>query len=341
MPNLKSNDGFILPVTLFVLAAILIAVGWYGSWTSTMLKKANEQADAAQFEQDWRSTYAILMYNISLGETSTKGMRFPLPVTRTIIESHGQKESDTTEISFDDKCYKGIGDVRFSVQDENGLIGVKIMASEQLGNLLFQMGISYEKHGPLLDKLRDYQDSDRLLRLNGAEEREYKRAGKNRPANTPLLNPVEIFNVLGWGELKELWGNPEFRRLITVNSSGPPNFNTAPPGALLTIPRINDTVASLIVAGRKKKGYISLSELEASIGQSTGLNPFGLSFFSSYYQRITFWNRNGSLVREIVIKRTPMANKQRPWYVDYEITAPGTTDIALKSCESLEEIFSN
>lgn len=333
-----SEKGFILPVTLFVLAAIILAVGWYSTWTSRMLHRAGTQKDAVQFELDASSTMALLLFQLSQGKTSHRGMLLP---SQEISPAPGMPDKPTPlEVFFDDTCYHGTGRVKFSIQDEFGLIGVRLYSTAQLKVLLSLMGIAPEEQAALLDKAADYQDPDDLTRLNGAEEKLYTRKGMAGPANAPLLTPMELYNVLGWNHLDKLWWNSEFQRLITTHSSGIPAMNTAPPLALQTIPLVDESVAATIVARRKDHGFASLSSLEAAIGLSLGIDPFGLSFYSSRYLRISLWQANIPFIREIHVTLHRMADKQTPWTLEYERIIPKPANIDQQSCETVEEIFS-
>jgi hypothetical protein len=324
-----------------VLAAILIAATWYGAWTSKMLTVASKQQESQKFEQDAQSTFSLVMHHIALGESSPRGMYLEGKPAKPLVDSLGASSVSRLELAFDDRCYQGVGDVRFSIQDENGLIGVNFFSKPQLGTLLSLMGVAIEEQGPLIDKLEDYIDSDNLLRLNGAEEKQYERAGKKGPANALLLNANELYNVLEWNTIPDLWEKSDFSRLITVASMGTPNFNTAPKLALMTVATINESLAATIVEKRRQRGYDSLSALEAAIGQPLGLDPLGLGFYPGHYLRISLWHPAMSVMREIHVNLTPIAEKQQPWFIDYEITVPVPAQNKLNSCEPVAEIFSH
>ncbi len=341
---LRSADGFILPATLFVLSAILVAATWYASWTSSMLRKASGQIDHSRFEQDAQSTFSVLMHNVATGHPSRRGIYPGKQMSADTANVFGAPQEDlpegSFELAFDDTCYRGIGDVLFSIQDESGLIGVSFFTKNQMRSLLTLNGVAVERQGALIDKLQDYLDPDDLLRLNGAEKNEYRRAGKEGPANARLLNATELYNVLEWDTIPGLWETSDFRRLITVATIGVPNLNTAPKAALMTVPTINETLATAIVENRKQRGYSSLTAVEAAVGRRLGLDPFGLGFYPGKQLRISLWHPALHIMREIHVQLTPEAENQQPWFIDYEIIVPRPPHTQLKNCETVTEIFS-
>lgn len=306
-----------------------------------MLNKAGRQVDYERFEEDAQSTFSLVMHRIALSESSPRGIFLERQAPETSAASLNDPLAGPRELLFDDTCYQGIGDIRFSIQDENGLIGVNFFSQDQLRSLLSLMGVAVAQQGALIDKLKDYLDSDPLLRLNGAEEKEYERAGKQGPANALLLNATELYNILDWDAVPDLWEKSPFRRLITLATLGVPNLNTAPKLALMTVSTINESLAATIVEKRKQRGYSSLAALEAALGQPLGLNPLELGFYTGRHLRISIWHPALSFIREIHIHLTPIAEKQQPWFIDYEITVPQPAQDKLNPCETIEEIFSH
>lgn len=92
----------------------------------------------------------------------------------------------------------GIG-LRVSIIDESGKIDINTAAEPLLLSVLQQLGgISAEEAARLVDALGDWRDADDLRRPNGAEEADYRAAGRSyRPANAAFESVEDLQRVLG------------------------------------------------------------------------------------------------------------------------------------------------
>lgn len=139
-----------------------------------------------------------------------------------------------------------IGDARVVVRmrDTAGLVDLNRAPTELL-EVLADLALEGEGEAPgegtavpsrdaLVDALLDWRDADDLKRLHGAEEREYRAAGRTYgPRNAPFENVHELRYVLGF--------SPErFQRIapyVTVHSRLPGvNAKFSLPGLLEAIP---------------------------------------------------------------------------------------------------------
>ena len=333
------RDGFILPATLFVMAAVIVAAGVYSSWVSHMVSLAGEQKDFARLEIDRNATLSVLLYHMSLGERTKSGVLLSLPLPEGSDSLQAAQTSSYLTLRLDDHCYKGIGDVRFSIQDKNGLFGVNQYNRAQFGRFLGVYGVPVERYGQLLDTLSDYTDNDDFLHLNGAEKNEYLHEGYPPPPNRMLITPQELGNVLGWERESKLWQSETFRRNITIATAGIPNFNTAPLEVLQSVYGINRTIAAAIIEKRGGGGYTDLADMEQKIGYNIEVDQLGVVFFPGYSMRLTFWHSQLSSMREVNIRFTPYADGLGPWQIESVINlARGEMQVNAK-CENIEELF--
>jgi general secretion pathway protein K len=127
--------------------------------------------------------------------------------------------------------------VRVSIQDESGKIDLNTASDPLLQGLFKSVGLSEEFSLALLDAVVDWRDPDKLKRLHGAEDDDYRAAGKSYvPSNAPFQTVDELQRVLGM--------TPNlYRKLapaLTVYS-GLPGFNSAvaPREVLLALPGVN------------------------------------------------------------------------------------------------------
>ena len=134
------------------------------------------------------------------------------------------------------------GLLRIFIQDESGKIDLNTASEALLTGLFRSVGVGAEAAATLVDSVQDWRDSDKLRRLNGAEEAEYLAAGKTyAPSNAPFETVDELQRVLGM--------TPDLFRLVepalTVYSKQPGiNTAVAPRSALLAIPGVNPEMVS-------------------------------------------------------------------------------------------------
>lgn len=88
--------------------------------------------------------------------------------------------------------------IAISVTDESGKIDINTAPVELLTSLFLAAGQDERTAQTLGDSIADWRDEDRLVRVNGAEERQYRRAGRGyRPRNGAFQSVGELRDVLG------------------------------------------------------------------------------------------------------------------------------------------------
>jgi general secretion pathway protein K len=89
--------------------------------------------------------------------------------------------------------------IEVSIQDELGKIDINFASEETLANLFVELGVDRGRANALAAAIADWRDEDDLLRANGAERDDYKRAGYlYGPANSAFRSPTEVERVLGF-----------------------------------------------------------------------------------------------------------------------------------------------
>ncbi len=130
------------------------------------------------------------------------------------------------------------GEIEISLQDELGRIDLNTAPQELMQALFASTDMDDDAAGALADAVADYRDEDDLVRLNGAEARDYRAAGlRHEPKNAPFEAIEELRLVLGMSAAL-------YRRvagLVTVHSRRPwINLATAPLGVLSALPGLDD-----------------------------------------------------------------------------------------------------
>jgi general secretion pathway protein K len=138
--------------------------------------------------------------------------------------------------------------LRISILDESGKIDLNTASDSLLQGLFKSMGLGEDGSVALLDAILDWRDADKLKRLHGAEEDEYRSVGKSYgPSNAPFETVEELARVLGMDA--EL-----YRKLapaLTVYSKQP-GVNTAVASSevFLAIPGVNAGIVEQYLAQR-------------------------------------------------------------------------------------------
>jgi general secretion pathway protein K len=95
-----------------------------------------------------------------------------------------------------------------------------------LKRLFARWGLAPEQVSMLVDALRDWVDADDKTGLNGAEKRDYEKAGfRGMPFNRPFREVEEMMMVFGMTELDAM--RPDWREWFTVYGGGKVDVNDA------------------------------------------------------------------------------------------------------------------
>lgn len=249
----SGQKGFVLVLTLAVLAIVTIAAGHFAE----RVMRVMEQAQRAQ-----KNTQALL----GIADTRAE-ILFRLGTTRMSLYGLGQGPDDS--IALDNRPYRGVGESLVRLQDNRGLLNLNIVGDDRLYRLLGILDVPADQRGRLIDTLRDYVDDDSLKRLNGAEAPEYEAAGLPPPRNERLTTPFEPQRIIGWRGLRQLWDDDRLPSLTTISYSVALNPNTAPWEVLATLPGVTNEIAQNIIVKRQLMPITS----ESQIAQLSGISP--------------------------------------------------------------------
>jgi general secretion pathway protein K len=264
-----SQRGFVLVLTLWVLAAIAIAAAYFGERVQTSLRLASARQDLAEAQVTLSNARAELLYRLAITPISQQGLGDPPFVIR-----------------LDGRTYEDAG-TWVQLQDAGGLISLNSPNEAFLTRLLGQLGVPQERQASLVDALRDYVDEDDLRRLNGAESAQYRAIGRpDLPRNAPLVTVQEARDVFGWAQEAGLWERGGLAELVTTEGDGRLNPNTAPARVLQVLPGVTADLAQVIVA-RREVQHVGADWLDATLGtQYSGiLSP--INGFPSPVTRVT------------------------------------------------------
>jgi type II secretory pathway component PulK len=130
-------------------------------------------------------------------------------------------------------------DVRLTTEEARLNINVLLTQGDQvlLPRLFASWGMKPEFSTALLDALRDWVDEDDKTRLNGAERRDYQKAGLDGlPYNRPFREVEEMLLVRGMEQVNQ--ARPDWRDWFTVLGDGRVDVNEARPELIALIANV-------------------------------------------------------------------------------------------------------
>ncbi|MBC7719758.1 MAG: general secretion pathway protein GspK [Chitinophagaceae bacterium] len=308
MRNCKGEQsGFVLVLTLWILVVVAIAAGYFSERVALSVDLAQQSRQNTQALIDMASSRAEILYRLGTYSMTEYGLG-----------------RGGTAIALDNRAYQGIGKTTVYLQDTRGLLNLNLTDDERLQRFLGVMGVAPDQRSTMVDTLRDYIDSDKLRRLNGAEDDEYRALNLPTPSNRELVTPWEAQRIIGWRDQSQLWQSGKLASLTTTGLSLGINPNTAPAEVLATLPGVSEEIAQIIMARRKLVPFT----YEGQITQITGvpLNlPMGMGVIAvpSDTVRITQSGQGLAWATQYIIKVTPNS-KDAPWRTDYysRVSAP-------------------
>jgi len=301
IPRGLRQQGFVLALTLWILAIIAIVAGYFAERLARDMELARQAQQNVQALVGMADTRAEILFRLGTQPMSLYGL------------GHGPDDS----VALDNRPYRGSGGSVVRLQDNRGLYNLNILMSEErLGRLLGVLGVPAESQAAMIDTLLDYEDEDDLRRLNGAEKKEYEALGLPPPRNDRLVTPYEARRVLGWGKVEPLWQNDRLASLVTTSTSVALNPNTAPWEVLASLPGVTSEVAHEIIARRRVQPLTSVDQIAALIGVPPQQLLLQIITLPSDSLRVTQSAPGVPWSMQYSVSLTPNAD-WGPWRIDY------------------------
>ncbi|MDE0350861.1 MAG: type II secretion system protein GspK [Gammaproteobacteria bacterium] len=326
----SAAGGFILVVTLWVLASLTLLAAYIDGVTSADVDRMLRARQALARELDRRGTEATVIYLLATGRMGYRGL---------IVEQEQRFANDLPdgvplpgsgdgEIPVTDEVYAGLGDTFFSVQDELGLASVNSPLSPVFRAVLEGVGIPRSNVDLIVARMADYVDVDGTLSLNGAERFEYESRGLYPPPNWIMASPLEARRVLGVGELI---APAQWRRLAPILSTRQTsgyNFNVMAPAVLSAVVGLPESAILPVVEARRVRPIRSLSRLAMLTGVHLDLDDLLVVSQPSEYMRVSTWNAVAGAMHRTGIQLTAFGERA-PWRTDYAYTERVSAVLAL------------
>jgi hypothetical protein len=280
------SPGFILPLTLWIIAVIGFASAVLSEWVSEAVSNALAIQNKAEAELEFANIRNEIIFMMARHPFTTQGLEVGAsksgPIGTSFDEIFNADLTTDKTISLDGQPYVISSNRRYIVriQDAKGLINLNMVNAPYLGRLLSTLQVNEDIHSTLIDMLLDYRDEDNLSRISGGERSDYLRLGLFPPANFQLMSPWEAQRIIGWSQLTELWNIQYERPLITTCRSSGFNPNTAPKEALATyIDGVTLDTAEALIEYRKSTPFRNARNVGDAAGVILVAQPFFLVFY--------------------------------------------------------------
>lgn len=189
-------DGFALVLVLWVLSLLTIMAG------SFALSMRRESAIVAGGSSNAQA--------LAIAESG-------LAIAELMLMSTDQLQRWRTDGSIYQIAYTG-SKARVQLLSESGKVDINSADQTLLQGIMAHAPVEAKLQGKLVDAILDWRDADDLVRIEGAEKKEYKDAGLSyRPLNKPFQSVEELQLVLGMNEQLFNW----LEGLVTVHSGQP------------------------------------------------------------------------------------------------------------------------
>ena len=244
----RSNKGIALLQVLLISTIISILALYFSSTARDYVKLASLSNDRAEAYLAIKTAQSRLMLTLL---TEIREAKIASTANNALL-SHW---------NFYNQPFSMSDGVTASIQDQSGLISLHFPDPQLLRNTFEQNNLDPTFAPIVVDSLLDWQDADKLTRLNGAEESSYKTGPRNAL--------VSIKSEIAWvNGMFEVW--PHFADIFTVYQRSPFNPMTAPPALLAGLigqDRANEYLAQRKLSTLDVSQFSALTGIQETIEQ--------------------------------------------------------------------------
>lgn len=332
MPRSRLNrpqKGFVLPLTLVVIASIGLVIAAVNEWVTQSVRDAQVIREQVEFDSAFLEIRDELVFYLLTRPVSMRGLELgTLTVAIDKADAMALMASDLQtdrSLQLDGRPYQveSHPDYTLSIFDARGLVNLNGFSQPQISRLLMLFQLSEQQRNSLIDALEDYIDRDDLTRISGAEAQDYKRFNRPPPANAFLVTPYEVQSVLGWEQTREIWQKELEQPMLTTCGGQGFNANTATRETLLAnIPGLLEEDLAKINERRAVKPFRNVRELATISGVLLREEPFLYVFSPGNCFIAELSHKPSGLRRRMSLTIGNFNGKLNPWQVDYVLSLP-------------------
>jgi general secretion pathway protein K len=337
-PASRSGDvglqkGFILPLTLWVVAAIGLVIVAVSQWVSQAVDNARTLSEHAKMDLAISDIRNQIVYVMGTRPMTYRGLEIGSLVNdidRNDATALMTADFETTRfIQMDGRPYRVESHPEFMVQlyDGRGLVNLNSVSAPYMRRFLALFDVPEPEQNSLIDALEDYIDRDDLTRISGAETREYKRLGRRPPANAWLMTPLEAQYVLGWDRISGLWEREIQAPLLTTCSVSGFNPNSASREAILAnIPGLLEENVQAVLERRDAIPFRNMRELAATANTLLRDEPFFYTFGPGACVVVEVTRIDTGDRARFSLTIDSFSAKTKPWRIDYDFPIPAKAE---------------
>ncbi len=256
------ESGVILIALLWILMALSVIA-------LSFSKESFVEVAAARNAQSLESAYFVARAGIAATIYQLLQRRF----TPSVRQIELQESPDQLDLGNVTGKFGG-GIFHVDIQDETAKVNLNMASEEQLRNLLEVSGIDKHDADIIADSILDWRDTDKLHRMNGAEDDYYQTLNPPYNAKNGRMDTVEELLLVRGVTPEYFYGYPErapdgsvtyrygLSRYFTVYSSANRiNVNFAPLPVLLSVPKMPPEAARMIYERRRIRPFKDLAEI--------------------------------------------------------------------------------
>ena len=123
----SNQRGFLLVTVLWLLLGGVLIISYLSTWVANALSNRIQASEQTQFEVDAHSTRSTLLYLLATQRMTIAGLSTNFkPADKSQFDDDGNWSISAlgNELRLDNRTYKGVGEVLFSLQDQRGLINI-------------------------------------------------------------------------------------------------------------------------------------------------------------------------------------------------------------------------
>ncbi len=323
-----AERGFILVLTLWIIAFFGLGVAAINTWVSRAIENARVLKERAEGDLALSNAKSEIVYAVGTRPMTHRGLEtgqdMKRPDITDMMSVMSADFSSSSYIAFDGRPYvlQSNPDYAVQVQDGRGLVNLNFITPDLLRRLLALYDAPETLRNQLPDTLADWIDEDDLTHLAGAEKTDYERRNRLPPANAALLTPREAQNILGWDEVPKLWEDDMKSPILTTCAVSGFNPNTAPKAALLTyIPGLTDQSATQVAEKRLESQFRHARDFMTAADVIVPNEAFFFSVSPGNCMIVDFTNRVTNERVRFSLSFIPLSQNQ-PWQVDYAFRVP-------------------
>lgn len=324
----RQARGFILALTLWIIALFGLGVAAINTWVSMAIENARTLKARVDDELALSNAKNEIVYVVGTRPRTSRGIEVGTdqdrPSVDDMISSMTTSLESSRYIALDRRPYIMADDSEhyIQIQDGRGLINLNRIAPHLLRRLLALYDAPEALRNQLPDTLQDWIDEDDLTRLAGAEKSDYERYERLPPTNARLVTPMEAQNILGWDQIPELWEDDLRSPIFSTCQTAGFNPNTAPVASLLThMPGLTEDAAEYVAQQRNVKSFRSGRDFMEASNVSVPNEAFFFGTTPGNCVIVDFVNRETNERTRLSLTIDGRSQNQ-PWQVDYVFRIP-------------------